>query len=93
MMSKAAREAVTPLAEAWNWAPTWRRGSKTSGASMMTARPWKREISPKTRRIPTSTATSATDRVVRNSRTPPDRKATRRVAIVAFVLASPSLRR
>ncbi len=22
MMSKAAREAVTPFAEAWNWAPT-----------------------------------------------------------------------
>ena len=39
MISKAAREAVTPFAEAWNCAPTWRRGSKTSGASMMTASP------------------------------------------------------
>ena len=39
MTSNAAFEAVTPLADAWNWAPTWRSGSKTSGASMMTASP------------------------------------------------------
>ena len=89
MMSKAAFEAVTPFADAWNCAPTWRRGSNTSGASMMTARPWNSEILPNTRRMPTSTATRATDRVVRNSSTPPDRNATRSVAIVAFVLAAP----
>ena len=93
MMSNAAREAVTPFADAWNCAPTWRSGSKTSGASIMTARPWNSEILPNTRRIPTSTATRATERVVRNSRTPPERKATRSVAIVAFVFASPSARR
>ena len=89
MMSKAAFEAVTPFAEAWNCAPTWRRGSKTSGASIMTARPWNSEMLPKTRRMPTSTATRATDRVVKNSSTPPDRNATRRVLIVALVFAAP----
>lgn len=53
------------FADAWNCADL-AQGSKTSGASMMTARPWNSEMLPKTRRMPTSTATRATDRVVRN---------------------------
>ena len=84
-MSKARSAAATPFADAWNCAPTCRRGSNTSGASMMTASPVKRSTLPKTMRIPTSTATSATHRVERNSRTAPERNATRKVPIVARV--------
>lgn len=46
MTAKAASAAATPFAEAWNCAPTWRRGSKTSGASMMTASPLNRSMPP-----------------------------------------------
>ena len=81
-ISKTAFAAATPLAEAWNWKPTCLRGLKTSGAIMMTSRPVARSRSPYRSRKPTSTAMIATDSVVMNSKTAPDRKATRRVDIV-----------
>ncbi len=74
MMSKAAREAVTPLADARGTERRPDAGVQKTGASMMTAKPWKRESIAEHEALPTSTATRATDRVVRDSRTPPERE-------------------
>ena len=84
-ISKHCLAAAIPLLEAWNIVPTWRTGSNTSGASMMITRPLNRSRSPWTILMPTCTATSATDRVERNSSTPPERNATLRVCGVVRV--------
>ncbi len=90
--SNAAFAAAIPSVDAWNWAPTWRSGRYTSGARTSTVSPVTRSRRPSTRRSPMATATIATERVVRSSRTMPDRKAIRSVPIVARRFASPSAR-
>ena len=74
--------AASPSCASWKRVPTCRTGLYTSGMMMSTVRPAANVIDASSRRKPMPTATSATDRVAKNSSTKPDRNAMRSTPIV-----------
>lgn len=83
MTSIARRAAARPSVLSWKSALARRRGRKTSGATISTARADARWIDPESSRSPSGTATRATDTEARVSSTRAETNATRRVATLA----------
>ncbi|GAB3851205.1 hypothetical protein GCM10029963_38640 [Micromonospora andamanensis] len=80
----ASSSAVSPSMLAWNRLPAARSGRYASGVSSSTSSAVCNAKPPPSRRMPTGTATSATDRVATSSSTSAERKAIRSVFMVAI---------
>ena len=82
-MVSASSIAVSPSMLAWNWLPAARSGRYASGVRKSTSSAVCSSRPPLSSRMPIGTATSATERVATSSSTSAERKAMRRVFMVA----------
>src|SRR5579875_500474 len=80
--------AASPSVLSWNSALARRSGTNTSGATIRTPKAADRCTDPSRRRMPSGTATSATDTDANVSRTRPERNANRRLRRLAARSAS-----